>query len=196
MGGQARRDLRVLISHPGSGSSGSHQHSPQPPTPAALMPELDTLGAWQGEDELVAAERFCAFQWVGRLEGSCAFRPRAGACEGLGKLAAGALGWERHPKRIRCRAREPTVRSRERTASSGATAAPTESRGGPGVSESLRSFPLSLNRGIKSNQEKKKIPTTSFSNENKNLSGTSPLPSASQVHSLAPSVLAPQRGSE
>lgn len=160
------------------------------------MPELVTLGAWRGEGELVAAERFCAFQWVGKQAGSCVFRPRAGACEGLGKLATSAPGWERHPKRIRCRARKPTVRGQERTASSGARAAPTESRGGPGVSESLRSFPLSLNRGIKSNQEKKKIPTTFFSKENKNPSGTSPLPSASQVHSSAPSVLAPQRGSE
>lgn len=132
----------------------SHQQGPRPPAPAAGVPELDTLGAWRGGGELVAAERVFAFRWVSRLAGSCAFRARAGACEGLGKLAAGAPGWERHPERIRCRAREPTVRGRERTASSGSTAAPTESRGGPGAPESLLSFPL-LKKGHQLQSRKK-----------------------------------------
>lgn len=64
------------------------------------------------------------------------------------------------PERIRCRAPAPTVSGRERTASSGAKASPSESRGGPAVLESLWRSPAPQKRG--SSPMKKKEPTTVF----------------------------------
>lgn len=75
------------------------------------------------------------------------------------RAAAGAPGWERHPERIRCKAGTPTEYGRKRTASSGATAGPAESRGGPGALKTLRSSATAAlppkQGGIKSNQGKK-----------------------------------------
>lgn len=154
------RSLSPPPFHPRSGSQGSHQQGPRPPAPAAGVPESDTLGAWRGGGELVAAVRSCAFRWgpqagrIVRISSAC------GSVRGAGQ-ACGAPGWERHPECIRCRAGNPPCAAGSAQRAPASRTVPTESRGGPGAPESLRSFPLSLKGGIKSNQEEEeKIPTT------------------------------------
>lgn len=180
--------------HPGSRSLGSHQQGPRPPAPAAGVPESDTLGAWRGGGELVAAVRVCAFRWGPQAARIVRISSACGSVRGAGQ-ACSAPGWERHSECIRCRAGNPPCAAGSAQRAPAPRAVPTESRGGPGAPESLRSFPLSLKGGIKSNQEEEKSHHV-FSKENKTRAGTSPLPPALQVHSSLPPVPAPQPASE
>lgn len=121
--------------------------------------------------------------------GSVAGRRRAGCSGALLCIPVGSAGWqdrahfERVRERargwaslqrarvgktsecIRCRAGNPPCAAGSAQRAPAPPAVPTESRGGLGAPESLRSVPLSLKEGIKSNQKKKKKSHHVFSKE-------------------------------
>lgn len=105
-------------------------------------PSQDTLGAWRGGGERVAAVRFCAFRWgpqagrIVRISSACR------SVRGAGQ-ACSAPGWERHPECIRCRAGNPPCAAGSAQRAPAPRAVPTESRGGPGAPESLSEASLS-----------------------------------------------------
>lgn len=86
------------------------------------LPACPSQTRWERGGEEASWLQRCAPVHSGgvrRLAGSCAFRARAGACEGLGKLAARQGGKDIRMHQVQ--SREPTVRGRERTASSRST---------------------------------------------------------------------------
>lgn len=88
----------------------------------------------------------------------------------------------------------PTESGRERTASSGVTAGPVESRGGPGALETLWSFPPSPAKGGDQVQSIKSPPR--FFKQKQNVSSPSPVPLRPQIYSSAPPILASQPAGE
>lgn len=139
VGAKARRDppafpLRPRAVIPGSDGQG---HRPrgwslqQPPCPAQAPCARPV--------ERTSESSHSASVRAGGPAEPCAFRAPAGVFQGLRVRAASAPGWERHPERIRCKAGTLTEDGRKRAASSGATAGPAESRGGPGALKTLRS---------------------------------------------------------
>lgn len=86
------------------------------------LPACPSQTRWERGGEEASWLQRCAPVHSGgvrRLAGSCAFRARAGACEGFGKLAARQGGKTSRMHQVQ--SREPTVRGRERTASSRST---------------------------------------------------------------------------
>lgn len=151
--------------------------------PAASVPGPGNVASVRSKEAASkpGVERVCVSVSLW-LAGSGAFQRRAGVRQGLREPVRPRR--ERHPARIRCRARAPTERDRERTESSGAThrscRKPRKARSA-GERGTLQSFLLPTSRPKKrdeSNEEKKerKRAHRHFRKSNKTQACLSPAP--------------------
>lgn len=183
MGGKARRDLRALPLRPGAVTPGKRQAGSLASGRRRQLPACPAqAGMLRGGGEQVVAERVCAFQSVCSQAGRIVrIRSACGSVRGACKLAAGAPGWERHPARIRCRARAPPRAARSAPLAPAPRLVPPRAEESPSAGDSWilpPSFPPATpKRG--SSPIKKKEPTTFFQAETKPKRVPDRLPSTS-----------------